>query len=314
MLRSISRWTLLALALVFASLAQAQGCKNRFVVFGDSLSDPGNFYRALGITSKAPFALIPSAPYEIGGHHFSNGRTWVEQLADQIGSHGSGAAALLNPGQFTNYAVGGARARPGASPTPYDLTTEVSLYLTDFGGQACPNAAYVLWIGGDDLRDALEALAAGDPAGAGLIITQALGSIANNVVALWSAGARSFVILDAPDISNAPAVRAAGPAAIGAGAQLSAAFNLGLAQAIGNLQALPQIQITRFDDNAVITAIVATPAAFGLSDVRDTCLSFGVVQNAICQAPEAFLFWDGIHPTSAGHGIVAGAVRAKVFP
>lgn len=314
MLHSISRWTLLALVLVFASLAQAQGCKNRFVVFGDSLTDPGNFYRAFGVTSKAPFALIPSAPYEIGGHCFSNGRTWAEQLADQIGSHDSGAAALLNPGQFTNYAVGGARARPGASPTPYDLTTEVSLFLTNFGGQACPDASYVLWIGGDDLRDALEALAAGDPAGAGLIINQAVDSIANNVIALWSAGARNLVIFDAPDISNAPAVRAAGPAAIGAGAQLSAAFNVGLAQAIGNLQALPRIQITRFDDNALLAAIIATPATFGLTDVRDTCLSFGVVPNAICQAPDAFLFWDGIHPTSGGHGIVAGAVRARAFP
>ena len=314
MLQSISRWTLLALSLVCASLAQAQGCKNRFVVFGDSLSDPGNFYRAFDITSKAPFTLIPSAPYEIGGHRFSIGRTWAEQLADQIGSHGSGAAALLNPGQFTNYAVGGARARPNASPTPYDLTTEVSLYLSDFGSQACPNASYLLWIGGDDLRDALEALAAGNPAAAGLIINQALSGIANNVVALWSAGARNFVILDAPDISNAPAVRAAGPAAIGAGAQLSAAFNAGLAQAIGNLLALPQIQITRFDDNALVNAIIAAPPAFGLTDVRDTCLSFGVVPNAICQAPDAFLFWDGIHPTSAGHGIVAGAVRTRAFP
>jgi len=313
MLRSMSRWTLLAFALL-ASLAQAQGCRNRFVVFGDSLSDPGNFYRATGITSKAPFALIPGAPYEIGGHHFSNGRTWAEQLADQLGSHGSGAAALLNPGQFTNYAVGGARARPGASPTPYDLTAEVSLFLTNFGGQACSNATYVVWIGGDDLRDALEALPQGGQAAAGLIINQAVNSIANNIASLWSAGARNFLILDAPDVSNAPAVRAAGPAAIGAGAQLSSAFNLGLGEVIVGLQqALPQIKITRFDDNALVDAIIATPAGFGLSDVRDTCLSFGVVANAVCQSPETFLFWDGIHPTTAGHGIVAGAIRASDF-
>jgi phospholipase/lecithinase/hemolysin len=313
MLRTNYRWILLAVALVFASLAQAQGCKNRFVVFGDSLSDPGNFYRASGLTSKAPFTLIPIAPYEIGGHHFSNGRTWAEQLADQIGSHGSGAAALLNPGQFTNYSVGGARARPGASPTPYDLTSEVLLFLTNFGGLACPNATYVFWIGGDDLRDALEALTTSGPAGAGLIIKQAVSSIANNVVSLSSAGARSFLILDAPDISNAPAVRAAGPAAIGLGAQLSGAFNVGLGQAIAGLQA-QGIQIARFDDNAVVGAIIATPAAFGLTDVRDTCLRFGVVANAICPTPEVFLFWDGIHPSTVGHGIVAGAVRASAFP
>jgi hypothetical protein len=37
-------------------LAQAQGCQNRLVVFGDSLTDPGNFYAATGTTSKAPFS------------------------------------------------------------------------------------------------------------------------------------------------------------------------------------------------------------------------------------------------------------------
>ena len=116
MFHSIVRATLAALALVCASLAQAQGCQNKLVVFGDSLTDPGNFYAATGTTSKAPYSLIPNAPYAIGGHHFSNGRTWAEQLAESISSPASGLPALANPGQFTNYAVGGARARPGASP------------------------------------------------------------------------------------------------------------------------------------------------------------------------------------------------------
>src|SRR5262245_2558205 len=142
MLHALTRWTLLTFALAFTSLAQAQGCQNRFVVFGDSLTDPGNFYVAFGVTAKAPFALIPDAPYSIGGHRFSNGKTWAEQLADTLGSPASGAPALRSPGLFTNYAVGGARARPGASPTPYDLTTEVTLFLTNFSSQACPDATY----------------------------------------------------------------------------------------------------------------------------------------------------------------------------
>src|SRR5262249_34869728 len=102
--------------------------------------------------------------------------------------------------------------------------------------------------------------------------------------------------------------------AIGAGAQLSAAFNLGLGGAIVNLQALPQIQITRFDDNALGDANIATPAAFGLSDARDTGLTFGGVGKAGCQTPETFLFWDGIHPTTAAQGLVAAAIRASDFP
>jgi phospholipase/lecithinase/hemolysin len=313
MLQVIIRGTMVTLALLFASLAQAQGCQNKLVVFGDSLSDPGNFYAATGTTSKAPFSLIPDAPYAIGGHHFSNGRTWAEQLAESISSPDSGLPALASPGLFTNYAVGGARARPGASPTPYDLTTEVAQFLADFGGRACPDATYVIWIGGDDLRDALEALPATGIPGAAAIISAAVTSIGNNIVTLWSAGARNFLILDAPDVSNAPAVRLAGPAAIGAGAFLSANFNSGLGQGIAELQALlPGSHIARFDDNAVVSSIIANPAAFGLTDVRDPCLQFGVVAGAICQSPPRFLFWDGIHPTVVGQGIVAGAVRASL--
>lgn len=314
MLHAIIRWTLATLVLVCASLAHAQGCQNKLVVFGDSLSDPGNFYAAIGTTSKAPFSLIPDAPYAIGGHHFSNGRTWAEQLAESLSSPTSGMAALANPGQFTNYAVGGARARPDASPTPYDLTTEVARFLADFGGRACPDAVYVVWIGGDDLRDALVALPVSGPAGAAAIISAAVTSIGDNIAALWSVGARNFLILDAPDVSNAPAVRLAGPGAIGAGALLSANFNAALGQAIAGLQALlPGSHFARFDDNALVSSIIVSPAAFGLNDVRDTCLRLGVVSGAICPSPPQFLFWDGIHPTVVGHGIVANAVRVSLF-
>ena len=52
----------LTLALSLTSAAFAHDAHLRFVVFGDSLSDPGNFYIAFGLSSEAPFAPIPSAP------------------------------------------------------------------------------------------------------------------------------------------------------------------------------------------------------------------------------------------------------------
>jgi len=313
-MRKLIRWTLCALALCGATLAQAGGCDNRFVAFGDSLTDPGNAFAVLGVISKPPFSLIPSAPYASGT--FSNGPTWAEWLALGIESPASGAPAFVAPGEWTNYAVGGARARPGTGS--YDLTAEVSLYLSHYGGQACPGPTYVLWIGGDDLRDALTALAtAANPADgeaqAATIIGAAVSGIAGNVMALSGAGARNFLILDAPDVSHAPAVRMAGPAAIAAGAQLSAAFNAALAGAIAQLSQLPGVHIARYDDNTLLTAIIANPGKYFLTDVTDPCLRFGVVQGAVCQRPWQFLFWDGIHPTTTGHLIVARAVRQSAF-
>ena len=61
----IAGWLAVALA---ASPATGQA-PERLVVFGDSLSDPGNHFIAFGQTSRAPFGPIPDFPYAIGGHH-----------------------------------------------------------------------------------------------------------------------------------------------------------------------------------------------------------------------------------------------------
>src|SRR5438093_13180766 len=103
------------------------------VFFGDSLSDPGNHFIAFGTTAHQPFVPIPDDSYAIGGHHFSNGATWAEQLAQALHVPTSGNPALRVPGVFTNYAVGRARARAGSVFPAFDLSTQVSQFLSDFG-------------------------------------------------------------------------------------------------------------------------------------------------------------------------------------
>ena len=79
--------------------AWAQHEPGPLVIFGDSLSDPGNFFIAFGETSQPPFSPVPDAPYDIGpGHHFTDGKTWVERLAVQLDAPFSGLPALARPG------------------------------------------------------------------------------------------------------------------------------------------------------------------------------------------------------------------------
>jgi outer membrane lipase/esterase len=73
---------------------------------------------------------------------------------------------------------------------------------------------------------------------------------------------------------------------------------------VGSLALLPGIRIARLDAYQVLNAIVADPPAFGLSVVDAACIMPNVPPFD-CQAPDLYLFWDGIHPTKAGHAIIA---------
>jgi len=54
--------------------------------------------------------------------------------------------------------------------------------------------------------------------------------------------------------------------------------------------------------------VIADPGAFGLSSATDACAQF-----LTCD-PSEFLFWDGIHPTSATDAIIADAIESLVVP
>jgi phospholipase/lecithinase/hemolysin len=277
------------------------------VVFGDSLSDPGNLYALTGQYSAPPFAPIPSAPYAIGGFHFTNGSTWAEDMSRELHSRSGTGPALRVPHVFTNYAFGGARARAGAASGAPDLGAQVGFYFGDFGGTADARSLYVIWAGANDLRDAVGALAV-DPSGATSvgILQAAVGTIAQNVMALWSAGARTFLVPNEPNLAVLPALASQPSQVQAAAAQLSAAYNAGLEQALAGLEAqLPQTTIVRLDVFTLLNSVLAAPKLYGFTDTTEPCLTFGVVAGFMCDGPRRYVFWDAIHPTAAVHRVLA---------
>ena len=121
----------------------------RFVVFGDSLSDPGNYFAAFHAVSQRPFAALPDAPYAMGGLHYSNGETWIEQLGHDLHrrqQHGAGAAKSRQCHQLCGRLGAGTLGSGGVSALrPVDSGR---MFLGQTGGQAPESALYVLWIGG----------------------------------------------------------------------------------------------------------------------------------------------------------------------
>jgi len=309
-LQGIIRVGLLALLASQASPAAA-GAPQRFVVFGDSLSDPGNAFVLVRDVEVPPFDnLIPDAPYARGALHFSDGATWVEQLSILDHALPSTGPALLNPAMFSNYAVGGARARHAGF---FDLSTQVGLFVNDFSGQTPTEALYVVFVGGNDVRDALAALARDPTFATSLgILNAALTAIRDNLLTLRAAGASSFFVVNAPDVGLAPAVRLLGSAAQGAATFLAAQFNAGLEAILNGLESGSGLNIVRFDVFRVLNEIVATPGAFGLTNVTQPCIAVNANAQPFCANPGTFLFWDGIHPTVAGHRILAERARAAL--
>jgi phospholipase/lecithinase/hemolysin len=301
-----------ALLLGSSTYAAAQPAINSIVVLGDSISDPGNGFVFTKTSATPPdysvnALLIPSAPYARGGHHLTNGETWIEQLGRSLGLSRSVRPAFQGSNPFAmNFAIGTARARnDGVNPS---LSLLVGAFLQKTGGVAPADALYVIQVGGNDVRDALDAfLSQQNPLP---ILEGAANAIATNIAVLHAAGARQFLVWNVPDLGLTPAADILAsqiPIAPLAATIVTQAFNNTLITNLTPVLGLPGIVVVPFDAFGLITSIAATPSQFGLTNVTDACITPDVPPFS-CKKPDQYLFWDGIHPTSAAHGIIAQVV------
>jgi outer membrane lipase/esterase len=94
------------------------------------------------------------------------------------------------------------------------------------------------------------------------------------------------------------------PGAAQAATVLSVMFNAQLDSILALVATLPGVEIAELDVFGTVEALIANPAAFGLTDVTDACITPNV-RPFTCKKPDQFLFWDGIHPTKIVHAIFA---------
>ncbi len=264
-----------ALSLTTANVAIASSYTG-FYAFGDSLSDSGNAFALTG-------GAIPSFPYY--GGRFSNGPTYVEDLAARLGL---GAEPSLLGG--SNFAFAGATAGDSASPVP-SLGDQVSAFRA-LPGNADDGALYVLWAGGNDLRD--------DPTATG--ITSALTGFSAAIQGLYEEGARNFLVMSMPNLGLTPEALANGTSA--AATFGSMIFNSNLDGILGTLRVtLGGSDIRTLDTFSLISGVVSDPVGAGFGNVTDACFD----GTSVCADPDSYLFWDGAHPTAAAHRLIADA-------
>lgn len=327
------------------------GVSLQVVSFGDSLSDVGTY---------SAYAL----PNFGGGRFTTNpGQVWTQNVATYYGGTlnpavygGFGTPTTPNPiPNSLGYAQGGARValQPGVSYpvlTTVPVAAQVQNYLTQYGSFNS-NQLVLIQGGPNDVLLAAQSLAA-DPS-PGNLATQG-GNVAAAAVALAGVvgdvlqhGATKVVVVNVPDIGQAPA-GAASPVAAATLTQLSGAFNTVLTQALtgaGILNKVVSVDAFTFVDN-----LVANPAAngFQVSNTGTACdltrmqtsatnyatanpsvltpgqtpPQFGqsLASSLFCSpqvyttasADQTYIFADTVHPTTHTHLLFAQYVEQQI--
>ena len=280
-----------------AALAQDAGAGlNRVVTFGDSLSDNGNLY---AVTAGAK---PTSPPYN---KRFTNGLTFAEYLNGPMAPFGATDSA-----KNINFAFGGARTDSIAVTLNNQIPgtqDQINAYLGS--GGTFGSKTLVTWLAGANnffnLFDLVKAgsLAPADlPAALTTTVGAASADAAKQFQQLATAGAKTVLVYNLPDLGLSADSRAAGAATAGLASGASNTFNAALAATTkAAASANSGTNFIQIDLVGFLRAVTTNPGAFGMDNVTDKCFSGA----SVCANPDRYLFWDGVHPTDAAHRQIA---------
>ncbi|WP_253272422.1 SGNH/GDSL hydrolase family protein, partial [Chromobacterium subtsugae] len=215
---------------------------NRMVVFGDSLSDTQNMYGA------SQWRLPVASSWYVG--RFSNGRVWVEHLADQ----------LKLP--FYNWAIGGSAADSHlVVPGLLQQVDSWAQYMQKAPGYRPENTLFTMLIGGNDLLNY------------GRAVDQVIADQGKALDKIIAAGGRNIVVLTLPDLSRTPSGSAGGKAA--QLAQQVKDYNAKLATLVANLKQKhgAALKLSLFDAYGMFNDLLTNPAKYQVSNTTQPCLN-----------------------------------------
>jgi phospholipase/lecithinase/hemolysin len=279
---------------------------SQLFVFGDSLSDTGNVFDASGDT-------FPPENLGYFNGRFSNGPNWVDYLAQDLGiSSPTPALDVLDgtpPTSGINYAFGGATTTTANTidPNLFGLPQEIGAFanpLVQNNQTADPNALYIVWAGANDY------LPTTSPNFTPFTTPETtVSNIAGAVNALAGVGAKNIMVVNLPNLGNIPLSNDRSPfpgPVIPPGTpdrlnRLTEAHNALLSTTLVNLDNTlsgQNVNLISLDVNSLFQDIT-DPTRSPFANTTDPC-----VLNLSCTNPDEFLFWDGTHPTTAGHRLV----------
>jgi phospholipase/lecithinase/hemolysin len=286
-------------------------------VFGDSISDTGNFLilsGALGADPAIPPSESPHRTYFRG--RFSNGPIVFEHLWNRLNPQGgpvvpSLALRRLPPRTAVSFAFGASGTDASCSPIP-GLLCQVGLFAQALNGSQPPKRAlYAVFSGANDVLNAPNPF---DPA----VVAGIVMHVSQAVEQLYLLGARHVIVVNMVNLGLAPLVTT--PELRAALDQLAQQHNAALASALDVLSGtLPGIKIIPVDMYSHVQSLVAQGAfdfsAPAIDPVNAWCLFDGAVPTGINCADvptfnvdRRYFFWDVEHPTKAAHADAAAFI------
>jgi phospholipase/lecithinase/hemolysin len=272
--------------------------------FGDSLSDAGNI-------ATATLGVLPvNSVYSDG--RFTNGNVWVQDLATNLGLPIPKASLLGG----TDYAYGGAETGPTPVHTvnPTDLPSQLGQFVANVPSPP-PNALYTVWAGSNDVLDIANSTET--PAQQLASVQQAVNNEAGFIGGLVAHGAKNLVVMGVPDLGATPYEQAR-PASDATSSTLAQAYNADLGAALQQIMASGAAEVDYINTYAMLDAAVANPSAYGLTNVTQPVWNGNLTDAnsgtlaATGSAQNGHLFFDGLHPTAAGHTLLADGVTQSL--
>jgi outer membrane lipase/esterase len=254
-------------------------------------------------------------------------------LAGSCTGYAQGGSRVTSPAGIGNPNGNGIN---GANPAPMTIpmVQQVADHLTRFTNFGSDDIVFVFG-GNNDVFVQLAAAATIGPVAATANVQTAATELANLVRnQILANGARRVAVMTLPDASTAPQFLAADANTRALVSSLSAAFNATL------LTALNGADVRIIDVRALNAAVQASPATYGLTNITTPACDPARIQTVtggritdgsslFCNgAPasafvtpvpnlntlrtgasaSAYLFADGVHPTTGGHRILADQV------
>ena len=296
----------------------AQAAFTSLYIFGDSVSTT---------TNNPTAAFLPNSYY---GLRRSNGRIWVELLAQQLNLtnnywYSNNSSIHLSYTNLSAYSTNWSYSANNwsyyghdSTNASYNLVPNVNAFIPPLDPS---NALFIVWINDANFVDYMGSIY---PSTNIVTWTNAINeSLTNQWRAItnlyFAKGARTLLMPNAVDITEIPAYN--NSANKGFIRQRIIDFNVTFSSMLSNaMAACPGLAIYEPDFFSLLDNILTNSAAYGLTNVLyqgrsvDALDDPSLANKAINGPGTNYIFWDTIDPTAKAHAVMAGVAKQLVAP